>query len=313
VEYKDYYKILGVPRGADAAAIKRAFRKLARTHHPDVNPDDPAAEARFKDIAEAYEVLGDPEKRSRYDRFGQEYRQYERSGGAPGGFDWSAWSQGRPNVTYTTVEDVRDLFGQGGFGGFSDFFETLFGRAAAPRQQMARRGTDIRHPVQISLHEAYKGTTRSLLKEGRRIEVDIPPGVRTGSKVRVKGEGAQGPSGVPSGDLYLEIEVAQDPRFDRRGDDLHTSVEVPLTTAVLGGEVRVTTMDGDVQLKVPAGTQNGRKIRLSGKGMPKLSAKGERGSLLVTVTVRLPRALTAEQRELFERLRELEAGGGSKR
>lgn len=315
MEYKDYYQILGVARDADQAAIKRAFRKLARTHHPDVNPGDAAAESRFKDIAEAYEVLGDPEKRAKYDRFGQEYRQYERAGGAPGGFDWGAWRQAGPGVTYTSVQDLGELFGRagtGGLGGFSDFFEALFGQAAAARQPAARRGADARQPVQITLLEAYRGTRRMLAKNGRRIEVDIPAGVRTGSRVRMRGEGAPGSSGASPGDLYLEIEVLPDERFERRGNDLYTRAEVPLTTAILGGEVRVPTLDGHVDLTVPAGTQNGRKIRLSGKGMPRLGSGGERGNLFVTVEVRLPGSLTEEQRELFVRLRELEPKPRSK-
>lgn len=320
MEYKDYYKILGVPRDADDKTIRKAFRKLARQFHPDVNPDDPAAEERFKDVTEAYEVLGDPEKRAKYDQFGQAWRSHQGAGG-PGGFDWSQWThqqQGpQPGVQYryATAEDLEDLFGGAEFSGFSDFFEALFGRAgrrpnarSQGTRQRPRAGRDIRHPVRISLTEAYHGATRMLNKDGRRLEVKIPPGVRTGSKVRVRGEGEPGRSGGKPGDLYLEIEVAPDNRFERRGNDLLTTVDVPLTTAVLGGEVRVPTLSGDVQLKIPPGTQNGRRFRLRGKGMPKLSTPDQHGDLLATVNVKLPTQLSDEQRTLFERLRQLEGG-----
>lgn len=316
LDYKDYYQILGVSRDADEKAIKKAFRKLARQYHPDVNPDDPSAEARFKDIAEAYEVLGDPEKRSHYDRLGREWQRHQRTGGAPGGFDWSQWSQAQPNVRYATAEEVEELFGRGGIGGmggFSDFFDTLFGGAprgrprAQPRAQF--RGSDIRQPVQITFPESYAGTTRTLSKDGRRIEVTIPPGVHTGSKVRVRGEGAPGAGGGPSGDLYLEIEVLPDPRFERKGNDLFATVAVPLTTAVLGGEALVPTPSGDVRLTIPPETQNGRRFRLSGKGMPSPRSRSQHGDLYVTVEVELPSRLTDEERALFEQLRDLREAG----
>jgi curved DNA-binding protein len=312
VEYKDYYRILGVARDADEKQIKRAFRKLARQHHPDVNPGDPSAEAKFKDVAEAYEVLSDAAKRAKYDRFGRDWQRYEGTGGAPGGFDWGQWSQGQPHVTYTTVQDAGDIFGQGGVG-FSDFFEALFGRsqpggsAGGPTSgpRALRRGGDVSHPVQVTFDEAYHGSTRTLIKDGRRIEVTIPPGVRTGSKVRMKGEGGPGGGGAPAGDLYLEVDVLPDRRFERRGGDLYTTVDVPLATAVLGGEVLVPTLSGDVHLSIPPETQNGRRFRLTGKGMPKLGAPAEHGDLFVSAQVRLPTGLTEEERELFSRLREL--------
>jgi len=314
VDYKDYYDILGVPKDADAKTIKKAFRKQAREHHPDVNPDDPQAEERFKDLSEAYEVLSDPEKRAKYDRFGREWQRYQQTG-APGGFDWGQWAQapggqpGGPQYRYATEEDLEGMFGG---AGFSDFFETLFGRSAggmggrarAP-QPRAERGRDIRHPVQVTLPEAYHGTKRLLNKDGRRLEVTIPRGVKTGSKVRVRGEGAQGLSGGPDGDLFLEVELLPDDRFERKGDDLYTEIEVPLTTAVLGGEARVPTMSGAVQLTVPPETQNGKRFRLGGKGMPKLKSPDEHGDLYATVRVKIPTGLTDDQRELFERLREL--------
>lgn len=312
MQTKDYYKILGVPRDADEKAIKRAYRKLAREHHPDVNQGNSASEDRFKDISEAYEVLGDPDKRAKYDRFGAAWQQYERAG-QTGGFDWDRWAAQQGGAGQTrTVRDVSDIFGS---GGFSDFFETLFGGGAGAAPGAGRRvagsaarGRDLEQAVTVSLDEAYRGATRLVSKDGRRLELRIPAGVRSGSRVRMRGEGMPGPGGGAPGDLFLVVEVAEDPRFERRGDDLHARLPLTLTTAVLGGEAQVETLDGPVTMTIPAGTQNGRRFRLSGKGMPKLKDPKQRGDLLVTVDVRLPEALSDEERTLFERLRELRGG-----
>jgi curved DNA-binding protein len=321
VDYKDYYQILGVPRDADEKAIKRAYRKLARQYHPDHNPGDSSAETRFKEATEAYEVLSDPDKRSKYDRFGQAWNQ---QGGAPGGFDWGAWQPGPGQGRVYTAEDIGDLFGSRG-GGFSDFFEALFGRAGGPGGASGRapggrvqggaapravgmQGQDIEQNVSISLAEAYHGATRLFSKDGRRLEVAIPPGVRSGSRVRMRGEGMPGPGGGTAGDLYLVVQVDPDRRFERQDNDLTVHVEVPLSTAVLGGEVRVPTLAGDLTLKIPSETQPGRRIRLRGKGMPLLKDPTKHGDLFAIVDVRLPTGLTDEERGLFERLRELRAG-----
>jgi curved DNA-binding protein len=319
MEYKDYYKILGVDKSAEEKQIKSAYRKLARKYHPDVNPNDPHAEARFKEINEAYEVLGDREKRAKYDQLGSEWQRWQRTGGQPGDFDWARWAAGpggeRVHVRYGTPEDLEDLFGGG--SPFSDFFTSIFGglerggRQAGgysgyEYQPRARRGQDLEHTVDISLAEAYQGTTRLLNKDGRRLEVRIPPGAKTGTRVRVRGEGGGGAPGGEAGDLYLNVSVADDPRFQRHGDDLHTTVQVDLYTAVLGGEVPVPTLSGDVRLKIPAGSQNGQVFRLRGKGMPRLRRATEHGDLFVRLDVRLPANLTPEQRRLFEQLRRLE-------
>jgi curved DNA-binding protein len=322
MEYKDYYKILGIDKKATEKEIKSAFRKLARQHHPDVNPDNPQAEARFKEINEAYEVLGDPEKRVKYDQLGADWHRWQRAGGRPGDFDWSRWATatggGGPHVRYGTPEDLEDLLGRG--GAFSDFFTSIFGGLGGGTRRSGgfggfdgyefrsqpRRGQDLEQEIEISLAEAYQGTTRLLSKDGRRLEVRIPPGARTGTRVRVRGEGGGGMAGGQAGDLYLRVKVARDPRLERNKDDLNTTVPVDLYTAVLGGEVRVPTLAGDVKLKIPPGSQNGQVFRLRGKGMPRLRRSTEYGDLYARLDVRLPTKLTPEQRELFKQLRHLD-------
>ena len=315
MEYKDYYKILGVDKKASEKDIKSAFRKLARKYHPDVSPDDPQAESRFKEINEAYEVLGDPEKRAKYDQLGADWHRWQQRGGQPQDFNWAQWASGpagqRVNVRYANMEDLEDLFGGG--NPFSDFFTSIFGgvgprggSASAERfgyRPRSQRGQDYEQEVEISLSEAHSGATRPVNKDGRRLEVKIPPGAKTGTRVRVRGEGGEGHAGRTAGDLYLRIRVASDPRFERKGDDLQTKLPVDLYTAVLGGEVRVPTLSGEVKLKIPAGSQNGQTFRLRGKGMPSLKRKNQFGDLYATLDVRLPTQLTAEQREHFEALR----------
>jgi curved DNA-binding protein len=327
MDYKDYYKTLGVPKDADQKAIKRAYRKLARELHPDVRPGDKSAEARFKEVGEAYAVLSDPEKRKKYDQFGANWEQFQNAGGRPGDFDWSQWAAGQPGggrVRYTTnAEDLRDLFGEN--AEFSDFFTQLFGGmpggmggvggmpGAAGRRAGARpgprAGQDYEQEVPITLREAFSGTTRILQKDGRQLEVHIPPGARTGTRVRMRGEGAAGAGGGPAGHLYLRIVVEPDSRFEREGDDLVTRVPVDVYTAVLGGEAPVPTVTGGtLMVRIPPGTQNGATIRLRGQGMPRLRAPAERGDLRVQVNVRLPRELSERERELFEELRRLRTG-----
>jgi curved DNA-binding protein len=315
MEYKDYYKILGVDKGASAKDIKQAFRRLARQHHPDVNPDDPNAEERFKEINEAYEVLSDPEKRAKYEQLGQDWQHWQRRGGSPGDFDWGRWTTGQPgqgvHVRYGTAEDLQDLFGGG--SPFSDFFSQIFGgMGGSPGaggyryQPPPQRGRDFEQVVEITLQEAYQGTTRVLQKEGQRLEVQIPPGAKTGTRVRMSGEGGAGSAGAPAGDLYLRIDLLPDPRFERREDDLYTTVRAELYTMVLGGNVRVPTPTGEVVLTIPPGTQNGRTFRLRGQGMPHLRQPEQRGNLYAQIDVDLPTHLTPKQRELFKELRQLE-------
>jgi curved DNA-binding protein len=319
VNVKDYYTTLGVERGAKLEDIKKAYRKLARQYHPDVNPDNPSAEDQFKAINEAYEVLSDAEKRAKYDQFGSEWAHYTSAGGRPEDFDWSAWggsasSAGDARYRRVTPDEFESMFGG---GGFSDFFENLFGQrgsqtsggfngyydtgASEPR---SRHGQDIEHAVEVSLAEAFHGCSRVLTyDDGRTIEARIPRGVRTGSKVRLAGKGQAGPRGGAPGDLYLVINVAVDPHFERDGDDLVLKQPIDLYTALLGGSVRVNSIDKSVDLTIPPLTQNGRVFRLRGLGMPNLRKPDTRGALLITVEVRLPDTLSDEQRELVERLR----------
>jgi curved DNA-binding protein len=303
VEYKDYYRILGVDRDAKEREIKRAYRKLAREYHPDVNKD-PGAEERFKEINEAYQVLSDAENRRKYDQLGSAYREWGRGGGRPGDFDWSQWVAGSPggqrvHVRYGSPDDFAG-FGDG--NPFSDFFSQIFGGFG---QAAASRGQDLEQVVEISLDEAYHGTTRLLQKNGRRLSVKIPAGSATGTRVRMAGEGAPGSAGGSSGDLYLRVQVSPDTRFERQGDDLVATVPIDLYTAVLGGTAQVETISGTVQLTIPPGTQNGQTFRLRGKGMPRLRQPEDRGDLYARVQVQLPVDITARQQELFEELRRL--------
>jgi curved DNA-binding protein len=314
MEYRDYYRILGVERNASEKEIKRAYRRLAREFHPDVNPDDKEAEEKFKEINEAHEVLSDPEKRTKYDQLGANYQQWQRMGRDPGNFDWSQWTSGAPGgVRVEWSGDIGDLFG-GGAGGFSDFFRSIFGgmggvgQTGGPFQtagQRTARGQDMEAQVEVTLEEAFQGTTRLLEREGRQIRVKIPPGARTGSKIRVAGKGGPGYGGGPAGDLYLNVAVKSHPILSREGSNLRCDVNVEFYTAVLGGEVQVPTLDGDVSLKIPAGTNSGKTFRLRGKGMPNPRKPKQRGNLLATVQIQVPQKLSARERELFDELARL--------
>lgn len=308
MEYRDYYKILGVERNASTDEIKRAYRKLAMQHHPDHNPGNKQAEDRFKEINEANEVLSDPKKRAHYDQLGESYSRWQQSGGRGSDFRWEDWfSQSPSGVRMEYSGDIGELFG----GGFSDFFNQIFGGMHGARASQSRRqGTAAslqpqRHQqnVTISLQEAYTGTQRMLQIDGKRMEVIIPPGAHTGTKVRMAGVTPTAPGGQ-KGDLYLVIDVAPDGRFERKGDDLYTESSIDLYTAILGGQVSVLTPAGNVMLSIPAGTQPGQTFRLAGRGMPKLRSKQVHGDLYTKVKVQIPRKLTAEQKALYEKLRQ---------
>jgi curved DNA-binding protein len=312
MEYKDYYKTLGIECGASSAEIKRAYRKLAMQYHPDRNPGDKRSEELFKEINEAYQVLSDPEKRTRYDQLGESYNRWQQGGSQPGGFNWDEWLSSTPGGgggQRVEVGNLEDLFG----GNFSEFFTRIFGGMAGMPgmpdlgnfqpsggvgRRMARPSMD--YSVTISLQEAYHGATRRLDVNGRRLEVKLPAGANSGTKIRV-------PDAILDtdghrGDLFLIVQVSEDPRFQRKGDDLHTDVAVDLYTAVLGGEVSAPTLAGNVVLTIPAGTQPEQVFRLAGRGMPRLKDPKVHGDLFARVKVKLPRNLTAEQQQLFRQL-----------
>lgn len=306
MEYRDYYKILGVPKSAEEKDIKQAYRRLARKYHPDVNPNDKSAQDKFKEINEAYEVLGDAEKRKKYDELGanwKAYEQYQRAGGQTGTpFQWGGGQGGfGRGGQYRTVspEELQEMLGEA--GGFSDFFRTFFGGDLGGFQQRARPAykQDIEQPVEISLEEAANGTARMIQANNKRIEVKIPAGVKTGSKVRVP---ASALGNGETGDLYLSLTVQPHSLFERRGDDLYAEVPLDIFTAVLGGESRVPTLTGGVMLKIPELTQGGKQFRLVGKGMPKLNQPDKYGDLYVKMNLRLPEQITDKERELWKKL-----------
>jgi len=301
MDYKDYYQSLGVSRSASADEIRKAYRKLAMKYHPDRNPNDKPAEEKFKEINEAYQVLSEPQKRARYDQLGSAYSQYERGGGASGGFNWDQWQTGGGAGQGQQV-NFDDLFGGGG-GGFSDFFSAFFGGGGtAGTGVRTRRAPTYEQAVSISLQEAYAGATRVLEGDGRRVQVKIPAGAKTGTKVRVAG-------GAPGGaDLYLKMTVEDDTGFERDGNNLYAPVIVDIFTTLLGGEVEVKTMTGKLKLTIPAGTQPEQVIRIAGRGMPHLKNPQDKGDLFVRVKVRIPRNLTNEQKTLMEQARGLQKG-----
>jgi len=292
MDYKDYYKILGVERKASDDDIRKAYRKLAKQYHPDYNPNNKQAEDRFKEINEAYEVLSDSKKRSHYDRLGADYSNWQRRGN-PGDFNWDQYG-GFPGGTRVNMDDLNEMFGG---GGFSDFFQTIFGMGGSRTASQSRSRAQMQgyqQELEISLEEAYKGTTRVLQTEGKEKQVRIPAGVRTGSKVRVAGAG---PNGL---DLYLIVDVQDEKNFERRGNDLHTTATVSVFTAILGGEADVQTLDGKIKLNVPAGTQPEQVFRLAGRGMPHVKNTTEKGDLFVRLKIQIPKYLSPKQRELLD-------------
>ena len=315
MEYRDYYKILGVPRNASEKEIRRAFRRLARQYHPDRNPGDKAAEEHFKRINEAHDVLADADKRRKYDMLGANWQQWQRTGHDPSDFDFSQWfGGGHPRRSRVEYGNLDDLFG--GTGGFSDFFQSIFGGAGAQptmrwrqAQPRASRGQDYEQPAEITLEEAYHGATRVLEVDGKRLEVKIPPGVKTGSKVRIAGKGGRGAGGRAAGDIFLKIEVLPHRLFERKGDDLYCEVAVGLYTVVLGGEVRVPTLGDAVRLKIPPETQAGRSFRLKGQGMPLLRDPVRYGDLFAKMKVLVPQQLSEREKALFQELARLRRQG----
>ena len=306
MDYIDYYHTLGVERTASQADIKRAYRKLARKYHPDLHPDDPGAQAKFQQLNEANEVLGDPEKRRKYDEYGQHWRQAEEmeAQGRQAGNSYTGFGEygGNPFGDFTAGSGYGfGDFAQGA-SGFSTFFEQLFGTQGR-RKQAATRGQDFEADLQLTLQEAATTHPRVIQVFGRKLRITIPAGIANGQRIRLAGKGGQGTNGGTDGDLYLTLHITPDTRFERQGDDLMTTAHIDLYTALLGGETTIDTLTGQVRLKVKPLTQNLSKVRLRGKGMPRYKQEGVTGDLIVTFQVELPKSLTPHQQELLRQMK----------
>ncbi|QXV65171.1 J domain-containing protein [Mucilaginibacter sp. 21P] len=300
----DYYKVLGVAKTATDKEIKSAYRKMARKYHPDVNPNDAEAEKQFKQVNEANEVLSDPEKRKKYDKYGENWQHgeaYEQ-----------AQKQQQQNRGYTYegggAQDFGSFdFGGGGGGDFSDFFSSMFGGGGGKSRQSARyRGQDLNAELQLSLRDVLESKKQTLTVNGKNIRLTIPAGIENGQTIKIAGHGGPGSNGSPAGDLYITFSIPEDAEFKRTGNDLHKNITLDLYTAILGGEITADTLTGKVKLKVPPGTQSGTKVKLKGKGMPVYKKDGQSGDLYLTYNVQLPTKLTAEQKDLFEKLAKLQ-------
>ena len=311
MDYKDYYKILGIEKTATTEQIKKAYRKLARQYHPDVNPNDATAEQKFKEINEANEVLSDPDKRQKYDQFGADYQRYEQAGAGgqgrgPGGFDWSQYAQGGQG-------------GQGGFGGggspfgdetdFSDFFSSMFGGmgggAAGGRGTRPSAGQDYQAELELTLEEAYHGGPRTITVQGKNLRITIHPGVADGQTIRLRDQGGPGRNGGPNGSLLITFRILPDARYVRTGDDLTQDVPVSLYRALLGGSQTVETLSGTVKVNIKPESVNGTRLRLRGKGFPVYRQEGKFGDLYLRLNVQLPQHLTDQEKDLIKQLAQL--------
>ncbi len=292
MEFVDYYSILGIPKTATQDEIKKAYRKLARKMHPDLNPNDKEAHKKSQQINEANEVLSDPEKRKKYDQYGKDWQHAEQ---------FEQARQSRQQSWDTGGQSFSDDYDE---GAFSDFFESLFGGSGGgeKRRQTKFRGQDHQAILQLSLKDAYTTHQQTLSVNGKNIRITIPAGVENGQVIKLKGYGSPGANGGPAGDLYITFNIPDDPDFKRAGDDLYTTATIDLYTAVLGGETIVDTLSGKVKLKVSPGTQNATKIRLKGKGFPVYKKEGQYGDLYVTFNVKMPTNLTEKEKELFTEL-----------
>ena len=311
----DYYKVLGVERNATQDDIKKAYRKMARKYHPDLNKDDPNAKDKFQEINEANEVLSDPEKRKKYDEYGEHWKHADEFKAEREAYQRAQERGGQSAYWYSeNGDDFMGGFGGNahGFGGnasgFSDFFEQLFGHGASSGRSgrgynMMSRGGDIEAQMNLSLREAAVTHKQTFSVNGENLRITIPAGIADGQMIKLKGHGEKGSNGAPDGDLYITFQIAPDPNFKREGDDLFTDVDIDLYTAVLGGSVNVNTIDGMVKLKVNPGTQNDTKVRLRGKGFPVYKKEGTFGDLIVTYHVDIPTSLSEKQKELFTQLK----------
>lgn len=317
MDYKDYYKILGVSKSASQDEIKKAYRKLAMKYHPDKNPGDKTAETKFKEANEAHEVLGDAEKRRRYDELGSNWNSYQQpGGGGQGGFDWGKYqqqyggsgSQGGQTF-YTDFGDFGSSFGGGG-GGFSDFFEAFFGGAGGAKQKGQRRqqsikGQDMQAELPVTLEEAYNGAEKIFELNGQTIKLKLKKGVADGQVLKLSGKGYAGHNGAAAGDLLLTIKVEKHPLYNRIDDDLYMDLPLDIYTAVLGGKLDVKTLKGKIKITIPAESSNGKTLRLAGLGMPKYGKDSQHGDMFVKLDLQTPKNLSAEEKKLFNQLAEL--------
>jgi curved DNA-binding protein len=302
MEFKDYYKILGVDKSASQDEIKKAYRKLAMKYHPDKNKGDNTAEAKFKDISEAYEVLKDPDKRSKYDNLGSSYNRYRQTGGRPGDFNWNEWfhtgrQQQRPGSGFSGYEDI---FGSG--GGLSDFFEKIFGGGFPGSKRTSRRQTKPQpqhFTLDISLEDAFRGKTQHLKIDGHSVEVRLKPGIKDAQQLKISGIKEIG------GDLIITVKIKPHPRLERKNDDLYLKADIDLYKAVLGGEAKINTFNGILKLNIPPGTQQGKLLKLKGQGMPNYYDFNKKGDLYINLNVKIPENLSQKEKKLFMELKEL--------
>lgn len=303
MDFKDYYKILGVVKTATSDEIKKAYRKLAVKYHPDKNPDNKSAEEKFKDINEANEVLGNVEKRKKYDELGENWKYYQQTGqqgghGQAQDFDWSNWSNSGRTSRYTSGEQFRE-------GNFSDFFENIFGGSFEGGKQgktKAYKGQDYNAEMTVSLEDAYSGTTRQLQLDKQKIQIKTKPGLKDAQILRLKGKGAKGKNGGPDGDLFINVHLSEHPHYKRKEDDLYCDISVDLYTAVLGGQTLIRTLRSPIKMTISKETDNGKVLRLKGMGMPKYDKENEFGDLYAKVNIKLPKNLSPKEEELFKEL-----------
>lgn len=319
MEYKDYYNILGVSRGASQDEIKKKYRKLAAKYHPDKNPDDKSAEDKFKEIGEAYEVLKDPEKRKLYDKVGSDWKRYQDAGASGDGFNWSQYA-GRGGGQRINMEDIFGgaRSGSGAGSPFSSFFETIFGggdpfagQQSQARQYQSRagqtvsqKGRDTKAEVDVDLKDVLTGVEKQFRINGERVKLKIPAGIEDGKRLKLKGKGQLSQTGGSKGDLYLKVNVIEPEGFERKGDDIYQKIPLDLYTAVLGGEYTAQTLNGKIKLNIPPETQNGRTFRLPGRGLPQFKKNGKKGDYFLKTKIEIPEKLTKKEKELFKKLAE---------